>query len=41
MPDYRQNQAECEAEKVWLAEKRRELEQVKSQIETILNQSAG
>jgi len=37
----RQNQAECEAEKVWLADKRRELEQVKSQIETILNQSAG
>ncbi|WP_373535930.1 dynamin family protein [Microcoleus sp.] len=36
----RQNQAECEAEKVWLADKRRELEQVKSQIETILNQSA-
>jgi hypothetical protein len=37
----RQNQAECEAEKVWLADKRRELEQVQSQIETILNQSAG
>jgi len=37
----RQNQAECEAEKVWLAEKRRELEQVKSQIETILDRSAG
>jgi hypothetical protein len=37
----RQNQAECEAEKVWLADKRRELEQVKSQIETILNRSAG
>jgi len=36
----RQNQAECEAEKVWLADKRRELEQVQSQIETILNQSA-
>ncbi|MEG3907936.1 dynamin family protein [Microcoleus sp. K1-B6] len=35
-----QNQAECEAEKVWLADKRRELEQVQSQIETILNQSA-
>ena len=35
----RQNQAECEAEKVWLADKRRELEQVQSQIETILNQS--
>jgi ribosome-binding ATPase YchF (GTP1/OBG family) len=34
-----QNQAECEAEKVWLADKRRELEQVQSQIETILNQS--
>ena len=37
----RQNQAKCEAEKVWLADKRRELEQVQSQIETILNQSAG
>ena len=36
----RQNQAECEAEKVWLADKRRELEQVQNQIETILNQSA-
>jgi hypothetical protein len=35
----RQNQAECEAEKVWLADKRRELEQVQSQIQTILNQS--
>ncbi len=37
----RQNQAECEAEKVWLADKRRELEQVQSQIEAILDQSAG
>ena len=37
----RQNQAESEAGKVWLADKRRELEQVQSQIETILNQSAG
>ncbi|MFM9265502.1 hypothetical protein [Tychonema sp. BBK16] len=36
----RQNQAECEAEKVWLADKRRELEQVQNQIETILNQSS-
>ena len=36
-----QNQAECEAEKLWLADKRRELEQVQNQIETILNQSAG
>ncbi|MBD1936296.1 dynamin family protein [Microcoleus sp. FACHB-68] len=36
----RQNQAECEAEKVRLADKRRELEQVQNQIETILNQSA-
>ncbi|MEG4584861.1 dynamin family protein [Microcoleus sp. MOSTC5] len=35
----RQNQAECEAEKVWLADKRRELEQVQNQIQTILNQS--
>ena len=35
----RQNQAEWEAEKVWLAEKRRELEQVQNQIEAILNQS--
>lgn len=31
--------AECEAQKVWLAEKRRELEQVQNQIEAILNQS--
>ena len=36
----RQNQAECEAEKVWLAEKRREFEQVQSQIEAILDQSS-
>jgi uncharacterized tellurite resistance protein B-like protein/tRNA U34 5-carboxymethylaminomethyl modifying GTPase MnmE/TrmE len=36
----RQNQAECESQKVWLAEKRRELEQVQNQIQTILNQSA-
>lgn len=36
----RQNQAECEAQKVWLADKRRELEQVQNQIEAILNQSA-
>jgi len=36
----RQNQAECEAQKVWLADKRRELEQVQNQIQTILNQSA-
>ena len=35
----RQNQAECEAQKVWLAEKRRELEQVQNQIQAILNQS--
>ncbi|WP_377477765.1 MAG: dynamin family protein [Microcoleus anatoxicus] len=35
----RQNQKECEAQKVWLAEKRRELEQVQNQIEAILNQS--
>lgn len=35
----RQNQAECDAEKVWLAEKRRELEQVQNQIEAIVNQS--
>ncbi len=35
----RQNQAECETEKVWLADKRRELEQVQNQIQTILNQS--
>ncbi|MCC3406591.1 MAG: dynamin family protein [Microcoleus sp. PH2017_10_PVI_O_A] len=35
----RQNQAECEAEKAWLADKRRELEQVQNQIETILNRS--
>ncbi|MEG4532893.1 dynamin family protein [Microcoleus sp. D2_18a_D3] len=33
--------AECEAQKVWLADKRRELEQVQNQIEAILNQSAG
>jgi hypothetical protein len=36
----RQNQAECETQKVWLADKRRELEQVQNQIQTILNQSA-
>ena len=35
----RQNQAECEAQKVWLADKCRELEQVQNQIEAILNQS--
>ncbi|MEG3839796.1 dynamin family protein [Microcoleus sp. herbarium14] len=35
----RQNQAECEAQKVWLADKRRELEQVQSQIEIILDRS--
>jgi hypothetical protein len=35
----RQNQAECECQKVWLADKRRELEQVQNQIEAILNQS--
>ncbi|XZN97612.1 MAG: dynamin family protein [Microcoleus sp.] len=35
----RQNQAQCEADKVWLADKRRELEQVQNQIEAILNQS--
>ncbi len=35
----RQNQKDCEAQKVWLAEKRRELEQVQNQIEAILNQS--
>ena len=35
----RQNQAESESQKVWLADKRRELEQVQNQIETILNQS--
>ncbi|MEG4572189.1 dynamin family protein [Microcoleus sp. N3A4] len=35
----RQNQAECEVQKVWLADKRRELEQVQNQIEAILNQS--
>ncbi|MEG4119331.1 dynamin family protein [Microcoleus sp. N9_B4] len=31
--------AECEAQKLWLADKRRELEQVQNQIEAILNQS--
>ena len=36
----RQNQAECESQKVWLADKRRELEQVQNQIQTILNQSS-
>ena len=35
----RQNQEESEAQKVWLADKRRELEQVQNQIEAILNQS--
>jgi uncharacterized tellurite resistance protein B-like protein/GTPase SAR1 family protein len=37
----RQNQAECEAQKVWLAEKRRELQEMERQIEAVLNQSAG
>ncbi len=37
----RQNQAECEAQKVWLAEKRRELQEIERQIEAVLNQSAG
>jgi uncharacterized tellurite resistance protein B-like protein/GTPase SAR1 family protein len=37
----RQNQAECEAEKVWLADKRRELQEMERQIEAVLNQSAG
>ncbi|MEG5017984.1 MULTISPECIES: dynamin family protein [unclassified Microcoleus] len=32
-------QADCDAQKVWLADKRRELEQVQNQIEAILNQS--
>lgn len=35
----RQNQKECESQKVWLAGKRRELEQAQNQIEAILNQS--
>ena len=35
----RQNQEECEAQKVWMADKRRELEQVQNQIEAILHQS--
>ena len=35
----RQNQADCEAQKVWLADKRLELEQLQNQIEAILNQS--
>ena len=35
----RQNQEECEAQKVWLADKRRELEQVQNEIEAILHQS--
>ncbi|MEG3936300.1 dynamin family protein [Microcoleus sp. T3_B1] len=37
----RQNQAECEVQKVWLAEKRRELQEIERQIEAVLNQSAG
>ena len=37
----RQNQAECEAQKVWLADKRRELQEIERQIEAVLNQSAG
>ncbi|MEG4166165.1 MULTISPECIES: dynamin family protein [unclassified Microcoleus] len=37
----RQTQAECEAKKVWLAEKRRELQEIERQIEAVLNQSAG
>ncbi|MEG3863274.1 dynamin family protein [Microcoleus sp. herbarium12] len=36
----RQNQAECEAQKVWLADKRRELQEMEKQIEAVLNQSA-
>ncbi|NJK73961.1 MAG: dynamin [Microcoleus sp. SU_5_6] len=32
----RQDRAECEAEKAWLADKRRELEQIQNQIEAIL-----
>ncbi len=36
----RQNQAECEAQKVWLADKRRELQEIESQIEAVLNQGA-
>ncbi|MBE9187998.1 dynamin family protein [Microcoleus sp. LEGE 07076] len=32
----RQNQAECDAEKVWLADKRRELQEIENQIEAIL-----
>ncbi|MEG3850363.1 dynamin family protein [Microcoleus sp. herbarium19] len=35
----RQTQTQCEAEKVWLADKRRELQEIESQIEAILNQS--
>lgn len=35
----RQDQKKCEADKAWLADKRRELEQVQNQIEAILNQS--
>ncbi|MEG3966782.1 dynamin family protein [Microcoleus sp. T2B6] len=37
----RQNQAECEAQKVWLADKRLELQEIEKQIEAVLNQSAG
>lgn len=33
--------AECEAQKVWLADKLRELQEMESQIEAVLNQSAG
>ncbi|MFB2977053.1 dynamin family protein [Microseira sp. BLCC-F43] len=36
----RQTQEECDAEKVWLAQKRGEFEQVQHQIEVILHQSA-
>jgi uncharacterized tellurite resistance protein B-like protein len=35
----RQNQAECEAQKAWVADKRRELQEMEKQIEAVLNQS--
>jgi GTPase Era involved in 16S rRNA processing/uncharacterized tellurite resistance protein B-like protein len=37
----RQSQEECDAEKVWIENKRQELLQVEKEIEAILNQSVG
>ncbi|HEY9872767.1 MAG TPA: hypothetical protein V6D12_05000, partial [Candidatus Obscuribacterales bacterium] len=37
----RQSQQECDAEKVWIENKRQELLQVEKQIEVIVNQSVA